>query len=475
MRRATTKEMEIYRGLQANIIRNNRRNVELDAYAEAEKLIDYLDYTLPNGRQVEQTPLHWPQKAIEVFASRLSPRGFSMEGNPEVQTLLDDVWAEGSIEFAEALAIESSLRHGVSFMFVGRGDPDAGDPAIVATAASARTASAEIDPRTRRVTSALEMTGRRMANLYLHDRVLEVELLASGSLLVREEYDVFGVPCAPYIHGATLNKPFGQSRISKPLRGFTRAAMRTFMRQEVSADWYSYPRERLLGADKSVFEELGWDQAPGRIQGLPDIHPDDEPDIPDELRRAQLVTAPQMSMQPFSDQFRLIASQFSGTSSIPLQYLGIISDSNPTSSKAIEAQDIDLVRAVRSEWSNYNYGRLRLARAVLELQEEVEIDPWDLRKLRSRWADPRVRGLLEQGQFVAQQVQVGNFQAGTQDTLDLLPIEEDEARAHAVANRGQESLRTLNALLGLSDDEDEETTTPGVSFDQLSTNVAEGA
>ena len=94
---------------------------------------------------------------------------------------------------------------------------------------------------------------------------------------------------------------------------------------------------------------------------LPDIHPDDDPDVPDSLRRAEVQYAPQMTMQPFSDQFRLIASQFSGASSIPLSYLGIVQDSNPTSAAAIEAQDIDLVRAVKDQYPSLNFGRRALA------------------------------------------------------------------------------------------------------------------
>ena len=437
MRFATDEESDLFTQMRRQIAATQARNVIRSKYAEAERLIEHLDLALPQGRVIEQTPLHWPAKAVEVFSSRLAPAFFSLTSGSEYLDLLQGAYSESSVDFAEQLAIKSALRHGPAFVFTSLGDVDAGEPQVIVSAQSALTATCVLDRRSRRVTAALELLEGRGANLYLPGRTLHVEARAGGRLVVIDEWgSTQRVQCSPYIHDATIEKPFGSSRISRPVMGFTNAGVRTFMRQEVSAEWYASPRERLLGVGPDVFDEdaPGWVKSQvGGVDVLPDIHPDDDPDVPDELRRAKIEYAPQMTMQPFSDQFRLIASQFSGASSIPLSYLGIVQDSNPTSAEAIEAQDIDLVRAVKDQYPSFNFGRRMLAANVLTLLDDsvpVEV----LRSISPRWVDPRHKSVRDQSAMVAEQVQAGNFQPGTRETLDLLSITPDEAAAHARAN-----------------------------------------
>lgn len=432
-RSATTEEAEVFRRLQSQIVKQQPRNRKRTLYADAEFALQSYGLQLPDGKMVEQTPSFWPGKSIDVFSSRLRPAGYAMSDATALAEL-EAALEEGSIQIKEQLAIKAALRHGPAFLFTSAGDVDAGEPAVVASVSSALAATAEMN-RAGMVTAALELLGSRTANLYLPGRVLYVEQRI-GRLIVLEEHDSSNrVLCAPYIHGQTVERPFGTSRITRPIMGLTDAGMRTFMRSEVSAEWYSYPRERLLGVDPGAFVDApGWLHMIGGVQALPDIHPDDEPNYPDSLRRAQVHTVPQMSMQPFSDQMRLIGAQYSGASSIPPNYLGIIADSNPTSAQAIWAQEVDLVRAVEDQFPSFNIGRRALALNVLTVLYG-DFDPREAAGLASQWQEPRTRSPLEQGQFVAQQVGAGNFQAGTRATLDLLPISPDAAKMHAEENR----------------------------------------
>lgn len=437
MRFASDEESDLYAQMRRQIAVSHNRNILRTKYADAERMLEREGVRLPSGRVIEQTPMHWPSKAVEVFSSRLAPAFFSMANGTEYRDMLQGAWTDSSADFAEQLAIKAALRHGPAFVFTSKGVESIGEPQVIVSAQSALTATCILDRRSRRVTAALELLGDRTSNLYLPGRVLHIEARAAGRLVVVDEWDSSQrVMCAPYIHDATIEKPFGSSRITRSVMGFTDAAVRTFMRQEVSAEWYQSPRERLLGVGPEVFDDdaPGWAKSDiGGIDVLPDIHPDDDPDVPDELRRAKIEYAPQMTMQPFSDQFRLIASQFSGASSIPLSYLGIVQDSNPTSAEAIEAQDIDLVRAVKDQYPSFNFGRRMLAANVLTiLDEDVPADV--LRSISPRWVDPRHKSVRDQSAMVAEQVTAGNFQPGTRETLDLLSITADEAAAHAAAN-----------------------------------------
>src|SRR5690606_20108585 len=112
-------------------------------------------------------------------------------------------------------------------------------------------------------------------------------------------------------------------------------------------------------------------------------------------------------------------------------------DSNPSSAEAVEAHEIDLVRVTRKQFPFLGAAREQLALDVLTLLHG-DLSPTqmrDLRGLKARWVDPRYRSVVEQSQFVAQQVGAGNFQPGTEATLSQLPITPEDARRFVQENR----------------------------------------
>ncbi|WP_054953082.1 phage portal protein [Flaviflexus massiliensis] len=450
----TDDEAAILDGLRAKIARFEGRNRLRRNYFEGEELLVNLGFSIPEGMESFQSVLGWPRKAVSVFASRLQPAGFT-SGRAEDGLVedIEDMLAGSMFEMLERLAIEAACRYGVSFVFTTRGDTSIGEPEIVASVRSARTATVDMDFRTWRVKSALEVTGPRSYNLYLPYEVLMIE--RKGGRWIKETIPT-GTPlvqCAPYVQGAIIGKELGQSRITRPLMKFTDAGVRTLLRQEVSAEFYSAPRQALLGADDSMFMDEngrvrpGWLSILGGIWGIPDaLGEDDEPD-PD--LRPEFKNFPQMSMQPFSDQFRMIAQQVSGETSIPPSYLGVVADSNPTSAQAIFANEIDLINEVKSQWPSFNLGRLQLAKNVFHLWNQgrvSDVESLALGRLKSRWVDPRTRSVQEQSQFVAQQVSSGNFQPGSETTLRQLPIDPDDIELFASEARRGSGLSILSEI-----------------------------
>lgn len=130
--------------------------------------------------------------------------------------------------------------------------------------------------------------------------------------------------------------------------------------------------------------------------------------------------------------------------------LGVVQDSNPTSAEAIQAAEVDLIREVKGQFPSFNLGRRALALNILTALHGGLDDAakQDLRGLRPRWEDPVTRSMAEVSQFVMGQVQAGNFQAGTEATLRLLPIDLEDALAIARENRTSFGANTLTKLLG---------------------------
>ena len=453
-REVTDFEARMLAQLHGRIIERGSANARRDRFVRGRELLKSMGITVPSEMMGFQIPLDWPRKTVEVFSSRQIPSGYSTR---ETTSLIDDVervLEDSHGQFLERQAIKSADMLGCSFVFTSRGDTTVGEPEVVVSVRSALAASAEMDLRTRRVTAALELTGGTGANLYLPGRVLSCVRTAKG-WMVEDEYSTGSnrVWCAVYTHDASLEKPFGSSRITPTVMAATFAATRTLLRQEVASEFYSAPRSLLLGADSSVFDApSAWSAVTGAVWGLPDVSLDDDQDMPDPLRRADLKQIPQMSMQPFSDQYRLLASVIAGASAIPVHYLGVTQDSNPTSAQALEAVENDLVRSVRAQESSFNMGRRDLALNIISvLHGDLDAERYsELRGLMPRWDDPRTRSMSEQSQMVQLQVQAGNMQPGTEATLSHLPISREEVLAHVQENKRAAGSSVLDRVLAVN-------------------------
>lgn len=437
----TDGEKALIEGMLRTIGQRRARNQLRHNFIEAEARLKLNGYDIPAGFEKFKTVLNWPDKAVAVFASRQIPTGFTSRVQSTVLDDIEALYEDAEYSARERLVIESADQFGVSFVFTTLGDQDSGEPPVVFTTKTAFTATCVLDNRTGAVRHALEVVRHGQVNLYLSGRILECER-ASGSSEWRVVNEVRTgtrrVMCAPHVHGATLMKPLGRSRVTQPVMDLTLAGMRTLIRQEVAGQFYMAPRPLVRGASPADFDGDPWSILTGEAWAIADVSVDDDQDVPDALRRVEVQMLPQLSMQPFSDQYRLIAGALSGATSIPPQYLGVMQDSNPTSAQALEASEIDLVREVRAQNPILGMGRKTLALNALALFEGRDFSPevWaELRSLRADWEDPRTRSMSEQSQMVALQVQAGNLQPGTKTTLKQLPISPEDVNNAVDENR----------------------------------------
>jgi len=437
--------------------RTKRNTLRVD-YSESDVKLRHLGVEIPPGMDRFMTMLSWPKKAVTAFAARQVPTGFSTRTPTSLLEDIESVFEDNDYASREPQVIEAADELGCSFVFSTPGDVLAGEPLVVFSARTARTATAELNPRTGEVTAALETTGRSEFNLYLPYRVVSCIRAADGRWIKVNEArtGTRRVQCAVHVHGATLGKPFGRSRITQPIMDLTLAGIRTLLRQEVAAQIYMHPRVLLLGAGVEAFtdpktgrEMSPWDVVMGAVNGLPDVTPEDDENMPDSLRRAGVHSFQQLSFLPFSEQFRLLGAACSGESSIPIDYFGVAQDSNPTSAQAIEAKEVDLVRNVKAQNPILGRGRRALALNALSLIHG-DFEPADyaeLRGLTARWEDPRTRSMAEQSNMVHQQTQIGNFQPGSASTLAELPISKEAAEAIALENERAAGGSILDRLL----------------------------
>lgn len=130
----------------------------------------------------------------------------------------------------------------------------------------------------------------------------------------------------PIIYRPDAKRPFGHSRISRACMDIQDGAIRTLIRSEITAEFYSFPQKYILGMD----EDGHFNGQKANMSNFLDIGLNENGDKP------TLGQFSQASVAPHLDQLKLYASAFAGETGLTLDDLGYTS-SNPSSSDAIKA------------------------------------------------------------------------------------------------------------------------------------------
>lgn len=310
-----------------------------DCY-DSRDLLKHVGETIPPHMRNIGVALGWSAKAVDSFSLRTVLD--EVEGVGEAAPVVAELFAANGVAAESSMVHTEALISSVAFLFVTKGG--AGEPRALITPRSARQAAATWDTRKRRVNSALSIShydDQGQADdfqVYLDGRVFMCRR-EDGAWDVTESRYSGGIPVFPISFRADLDRPFGRSRITRPVMYLQSAAMRTMLRTEVGAEFYNMLQRYVLGADEDAFRnEDGtlvdrWKILAG---GLLTLGRDEDGNIPEvgEFR--------QQSTEPNHSDLRVFAQQFSAETGLPLRSLGVVGD-NPESSDAIREAKDDMV------------------------------------------------------------------------------------------------------------------------------------
>lgn len=191
------------------------------------------------------------------------------------------------------------------------------------------------------------------------------------------EHTLGVVTVAPLVHGYELRRPLGHSRITRSSMYFADAGLRTVVRAEVSAEFYSAPEYYLFGADVTQFVgDDKWSALMGRIKALDVGDGEDKPD----LHRFSGA-----SPQPHTDQLRMWMSLFADDQDLELK---MADSANPSSADAIFAAKETLITATSTANELWGFGAVQAARFAGMIRDGSVSDEW--RGLRAQFTDPAI-------------------------------------------------------------------------------------
>lgn len=362
-----------------------RRNLLRTVYYEGKNALRDFGIAVPPQMQSAFTPLQEIAKGVHAMTDRSVFEGFvSPSGSDDpfgLAVTLDD--NDFISEFD--LATTSSAIHACSFLTVTHGDTAAGEPELLVLPRAADASAATWDKRRRMLSGFLSIvdtddSGPSEMVFYTWDRVYVFSRRASGSWAKSMVNNPLGeVAVSRLVLQPELNRPFGHSRISRTAMGLTDAMIRTLLRAEVSAEFYSADKYWLFGADVSKFiGDDKWSAIMGRMNAIDVDNPEQKP----ELHRFT-----GSSPQPHTEQLRMLKSLFADDQQLEVRWADA---SNPSSADAIYAAKEELIMKTRTANRVWGRGAVKAMQLAVRLRDGLDAVPDELRGLQAQFTDPAI-------------------------------------------------------------------------------------
>lgn len=401
------------------------RNVLRQEYLDAKNKLDDLEVSIPpQMRDRLGIVMGWPEQAVYKLAVRIMWDGVvspQSETDPfELNETLDE--NRFDVEFPQGVA--SSLTHSCAFVSTTKTDEG-----VSILHHSAEWASATWDRKRRSLGAAVTITETDEWGspvelvLFTATDAITCRRDANGwSQVDHRSHGLSRVPVEPLVYRPSLDRPLGRSRISRQVMSITDRALRAATRMDVSSEFYMAPQLFLMGADESAFLDAEGNSIPlwtwimGRVKSL---SKDEDGELP------KLEQVSQQSMQPYTEQLRQLAAEFSGATSIPMSSLGIVQD-NPASAEAIYAAKEDLVVEAANANRVYGHALKRVYQNVVMLREGlVEVTP-ELATVATRWRNPAMPSVVSQSDAMVKQIAAIPWLAETTVALEELGYTDEQ-------------------------------------------------
>ena len=305
-------------------------------------------------------------------------------------------------------------------------------------------------------TSVLQLSLARAADagiavectLYLPSETVSMERpngVGQWVVTNRDRHNLGRVPIVMMPNRIRGSRDYGRSEITRAVRYYTDAAVRTLLGLEVNREFYNSPQRVVLGADEKMFTDASgatvsqWTAIQGRVWAVPNDEDGNTPSV------QQFSPA---SPAPYLDQIKGYATLLAAEAGIPAAYLGFQTD-NPASADAIRAGEARLVK--RAERRQTVFGRSWLEVGALALLVRDGGVPNEFATVTNRWRDAatptRAASADEAVKLIGANVLPADSSV-TYDRIGLSPAEQRQVAADKRREGGSAALRAVVANIG---------------------------
>jgi hypothetical protein len=394
--------------------------------------------------------LGWSSKAVDALARRCNLDSLVWPDGDLDSLGFRELWDGNRLASEVDQGITESLIHATSFVTAARGEE--GEPTALMHFHSAADATGDWNARTRRLDNLVVVNerddeGPTALTLYLDGRTVTATL-DKGKWGSAVSEHPFGVPAAPLAYHPRLRRPFGRSRLSRPIRGLQDAAARALVRLEGHMDVYAYPEFWMLGADPSIFKnedgtmKTEWQVRLGRIKGIPDDLDAEDP----QLARADVRKFDAASPEPHLKALNALCKLFAREASLPESATAISDLVNPTSAESYDASQYELISEAEGATDEWDAPLLHVSSIALAIQNGLDAVPVEWKSIDTRWRNPRFLSRAAAADAGSKQLATAPWLAETEVGLELLGLDEQQIRRALAERTRTGSLSRLDAL-----------------------------
>lgn len=434
------------------------RNIIREQYYDSRNLFKNLGIAVPPEFEAVEWVIGWPSKAVDKLSARIRHQGFVVPGQKSDYGV-SDIWQDNKMDLGLRQAITSTLIHSCSFLAATEGDESRGEPEILLSVGSALNSTGIWDPRLRALRSALFVTSTDWFGEALEIAIFFKDVTVRAWRDTRDQVfqtsripnKVGRVPVEPLVYKPRIERPFGYSRISRPVMAITDSALRTVARGELAAEFFSAPQRYIMGADESMFKDENgktltqWEAFIGRIFAAPMY---EDADGTSHMPVPGTFSASDPNAQ--QSMLRGYAQMFAGETDIPVSSLGVSQESNPASADAINASREDLIYQAEDACDTIGAAVERLMiTAAMMAAGKTQPTP-QLSKLQSQWRDASTTTKAEQADAGLKIFAAAPWLAETSlglQKLGLTPDEIEQALAERADNDAAKAAAAAAAVL----------------------------
>lgn len=321
--------------------------------------------------------LGWCAKAVDTLSDRIVFDGFDGD-----IAQLNEIYKLNNADVLHGSAVLSALISACSFLYVGQRDD--GYPTIECI--DGGNATGKIDPTTNLLTEGYAILKRDdygTPELEAYFLPYKTEYYQNGKLLDVFRHKAPYPLLVPVIFRPDASRPFGHSRISRACMEIVQSALRTMLRTEVAAEFYSVPQKYILGLEVKEDEETGevrvdFDRRKATLSSFLYFTRGEDGSTP---TLGQFQTG---SMAPFVDQMKMLASLFAAETGMTLDDLGFTTE-NPSSEEAIKASHENLRLTARRAQQTFGTGFLNAGYLAACIRDNFEYKRYAFADITPAW------------------------------------------------------------------------------------------
>lgn len=429
-------------------------NVLRDQYYHGKVPVKDLGVSVSKAMAQRLTPhIDWAAKCVNWWSDRVQFEGFTST-DEDVENTLREVSRANDFKNVLRKVVSCSLRHSVAFITVTQGNKDLGEPDVVISGYPATAASAIWSDSLKRIKAGLVVVETVKDTPRSQKRVPSVAYVLTDEyviVLTRDDttrqwfaqYSLHGmgrVPMEPISYHATLERPFGSSRITNTVMSMVDDAQRELMNMTVTAAFSAAPQKYFLGADASAAKKLSESPYGAFIGSVFTATTNKQGQIP------QFGQLGQLSMQPHIDYMRALAASFSGATGVPLSSLGVVHD-NPSSAEAILASKEDAIVDINAYISDCKRSLSNIAMMVLAADNNTKFTDWMSYTIDAQFNSPATPSVVSMADAIVKQVSAFPWMSNSDVPLRWLGYEEEQIRQLQSDRKREQARERITAMM----------------------------